>query len=251
MSPVFSSKSDAAGLARRAGSCSPGHLTEPAPAAEASRGSNRSSGVGRPFHRSFTILGREGGVAQDPDLLRVVGEAVMALGTDIVFVVDATSLRMVHANLAFTKVLGYPPDEIAGLDMRQVSASEARAWEANLTTLVETGRIPISVRPFRQQDSHIVEIEPSVGRPVVGGRTLYCVVGRDPTERYEAERIRRESELRMRTFVDAAFEGLTVTDKGRIVDANARLAEIMRAPLSELVGRPVIDFVAPESRADV
>jgi len=80
---------------------------------------------------------------------------------------------------------------------------------------------------------------------------LYCVVGRDPTERYEAERVRRESELRMRTFVDAAFEGLTITDKGRIIDANARLAEIMRAPLSELVGRPVIDFVAPESRADV
>jgi PAS domain S-box-containing protein len=190
-------------------------------------------------------------VAQDPELLRVVGEAVMALGTDIVFVVDATSLRIVRANLAFTKVLGYPPDEVAALDMRQVSASEPHVWEANLATLVETGRIPISVHPFHHQDGHIVEIEASVGRIVVSGRVLYCVVGRDPTERYEAERVRRESELRMRTFVDAAFEGLTVTDKGRIVDGNACLAEILRAPLSELVGRPVIDFVAPESRADV
>jgi two-component system, cell cycle sensor histidine kinase and response regulator CckA len=190
-------------------------------------------------------------VAQEPDLLRVVGEAVMALGTDIVFVIDATSLRIVRANLAFTKVLGYSPDEIPGLEMRRVSGSEPRVWEANLAILVETGRIPLSVRPFHHKDGHIVEIESSVGRTVAGARVLYCVVGRDPTERHEAERVRREAELRMRTFVDAAFEGLTVTDKGRIIDANARLAEILREPLSALVGRPVIDFVAPESRADV
>ena len=123
--------------------------------------------------------------------------------------------------------------------------------DANLATLVETGQVPAGVRPFRHKDGHIVEIESSVGRTVVGGQVLYCVVGRDPTERHEAERVRREAELRMRTFVDAAFEGLTITDKGRIVDANARLAEILRAPLDELVGRPVIDFVAPESRAAV
>ena len=55
-------------------------------------------------------------MAQDPDLLRVVGEAVMALGTDIVFVVDATSLRIVRANLAFTHVLGYAPDEVSAPD---------------------------------------------------------------------------------------------------------------------------------------
>jgi two-component system cell cycle sensor histidine kinase/response regulator CckA len=190
-------------------------------------------------------------VAQDPDLLRVLGEAVMALGTDIVFVVDATSLRILRANLAFTKVLGYPPEEVAGLDMRQLSGSEPQVWEANLAILVETGRIPLGVRPFRHRDGHIVEIEASFGRTVVGGRALYCMVGRDPTERHEAERARRDAELRMRTFVDAAFEGLTITDKGRIIDGNARLAELLRAPLSDLVGRSVMDFVAPESRADV
>ena len=92
---------------------------------------------------------------------------------------------------------------------------------------------------------------PASGAPSSDGRVLYCLVGRDPTERHEAERIRREAELRMRTFVDAAFEGLTVTDHGRIIDGNARLAEILREPLADLVGRPVIDFVAPESRADV
>ena len=190
-------------------------------------------------------------MAQDPDLLRVVGEAVMALGTDLVFVLDATSLRILRANVAFTKVLGYSSDEVPSLDMRQVSGSEARVWEANLAILVETGRIPVSVRPFRHKDGHIVDMETSVGRTVVGGRVLYCVVGRDPTERHEAERVRRDAELRMRTFVDAAFEGLTITDKGRIIDANARLAEIVRAPLDDLVGRPVMDFIAPESRADV
>ncbi len=48
-------------------------------------------------------------MAQDPDLLRVVGEAVMALGTDLAFVVDATSLRILRANLAKP----YLPEDLA------------------------------------------------------------------------------------------------------------------------------------------
>jgi PAS domain S-box-containing protein len=190
-------------------------------------------------------------VAQDPDLMRVVGEAVMALGTDIVFVVDAPSLRIVRANLAFTHVLGYLPDEVSRLTIRELSAADPKVIEATLATLVETGQVPLSVRPFRRKDGTVVEIESSVGRTVVDGKVLYCVVGRDPTERHKAERARREGELRMRTFVDAAFEGITITDKGRIIDGNARLAELLRAPLDQLVGRAVIDFVAPESRAAV
>ncbi len=147
-------------------------------------------------------------MAQDPDLMRVVGEAVMALGTDIVFVVDAPSLRIVRANLAFTHVLGYPSDEVSRLTIRELSAADPKVIEATLATLVETGQVPLSVRPFRRKDGTVVEIESSVGRTVVDGRVLYCVVGRDPTERHRAERARREGELRMRTFVDAAFEGI-------------------------------------------
>jgi PAS domain S-box-containing protein len=55
------------------------------------------------------------------------------------------------------------------------------------------------------------------------------------------------SEERFHLLAEAAFEGIGVTREGRIVDANARLAEMLGYEVTEMVGRPVLDFVAPES----
>ena len=58
-------------------------------------------------------------------------------------------------------------------------------------------------------------------------------------------------EQRFRRLAEAAFEGIAFTRDGRFVDGNARLGELFGLPVSELVGRRVADFVAPESRAQV
>jgi len=62
---------------------------------------------------------------------------------------------------------------------------------------------------------------------------------------------RDQEELRRRILTDAAFEALGITEQGRIVDGNARFEELLRAPLRELVGRSVLDFVPPEYHAEL
>ena len=63
-----------------------------------------------------------------------------------------------------------------------------------------------------------------------------------------AERALQESEERMRRLATAAFEGIVFTEGGKITEANEQLAQMLGYELPELIGKPVVDFVAPESR---
>ena len=64
----------------------------------------------------------------------------------------------------------------------------------------------------------------------------------------EARRELLEQILRLRTLVDAAFEGIGVCCEGIIVDVNEQLTLMLGYTRSELIGMPVARFVAPESR---
>jgi PAS domain S-box-containing protein len=67
-------------------------------------------------------------------------------------------------------------------------------------------------------------------------------------ERKQGEEILRESEERFRQLGEAAFEGIAVTEKGQLADGNSQLSQMLGYEFSEMMGKPVSDFIAPESR---
>ncbi len=71
-------------------------------------------------------------------------------------------------------------------------------------------------------------------------------IARDLTERRAAEAALRQSEARLNTFNEAAFDGIVVTEHGTLVDLNPRMAQLLGYDIAELVGRKVSDVVAPE-----
>jgi len=75
---------------------------------------------------------------------------------------------------------------------------------------------------------------------------LVCLI--DITDRKRAESALRESEERFRRLSEASFEGIVISEKGIIIDANERIAEMLGYTADELIGMKVSDFVAPESR---
>ena len=77
------------------------------------------------------------------------------------------------------------------------------------------------------------------------------VMLRDITPRKEAEAALRDSEERFSTLARSAFEAIAITEGGLFVDGNPQLGAMLGAPLAELVGRPALDFVAPEDRERV
>ncbi len=61
----------------------------------------------------------------------------------------------------------------------------------------------------------------------------------------------KESEDRFKQLAAATFEGIAICENGILLDANSQLASIHGYELSEMIGRSVMDFVAPESRDTV
>ena len=70
----------------------------------------------------------------------------------------------------------------------------------------------------------------------------------DVTELKRAEEAVRESERRMRTLAEASFEGICVSEHGRILDVNDQFVAMFGYGRDELIGREISPLVAPEWR---
>ena len=82
-------------------------------------------------------------------------------------------------------------------------------------------------------------------------REAYQQLQAEMAERQKSDLALRESEQRFRLLAEASFEGIGVTRDGVFVDANDQLARMLGWSRRELLGRSVLEVVAPESRDEV
>ncbi|MDP6909450.1 MAG: PAS domain S-box protein, partial [Flavobacteriales bacterium] len=60
------------------------------------------------------------------------------------------------------------------------------------------------------------------------------------------EKALKESEERFRRLSEASFEGVAIHEKGKILDASNKFAEMFGYKQSEVIGKTAKDFIAPE-----
>ena len=83
------------------------------------------------------------------------------------------------------------------------------------------------------------------GRVTVFGTTS------DISDRKQAEKAQRDSELRLRTIFETSGAGIIIVNpEGRIAQANLQMAELFGCPLETMIGTPYIAFVHPDERQD-
>ncbi|MHB9024635.1 MAG: PAS domain-containing sensor histidine kinase [Armatimonadota bacterium] len=70
-------------------------------------------------------------------------------------------------------------------------------------------------------------------------------------ERKEAEEALRASESRYYAFSEASTEGIVIHEGGIILEVNTVIADHLGYAQEEMVGKPVLKFVAPESHEEV
>lgn len=70
----------------------------------------------------------------------------------------------------------------------------------------------------------------------------------DITKHRQTEEALRESKERFSRFSEATFEGISIVERGVLIDANPQWAQMLGYELSEVIGKNPLDFVAPESR---
>jgi PAS domain S-box-containing protein len=66
-------------------------------------------------------------------------------------------------------------------------------------------------------------------------------------DQHLAHRTAREA-TRLRDLVNATFEGIAIHSGGRLLDANAALANLIGYSVADMIGRDVLSFIVPEHR---
>ena len=121
--------------------------------------------------------------------------------------------------------------------IRKASKGEFVRFEATHSDSQNDLRIiDFSLKPVTDKEGNIIYLIPE---------------GRDITEKKNIEQKLIESEERYRNLADATEEGIGFSDNGMISDINDQLSAMFGYTRNEMIGKPVMSLIAPESQADV
>ncbi len=109
-----------------------------------------------------------------------------------IFLFDAKTKRILEANPAFQRVLGYDLEELLRMKVYDLIPDDPEGVDRNVAHAVEKGYLLVGERSYRHKDGSVVEIEVSGSVISYDGKQVVCSVVRDVTERKRTERALRE-----------------------------------------------------------
>jgi len=165
--------------------------------------------------------------------------------------------RIVQFNPAAERMFGLSAAEALGQSIETLLPEDARHRHAEqMRSFARTGVTsrqlvgPGCVRG-RRANGDIFQVEASISQVEMAGSRRFTVILRDISRRVLDEQALRESEERLALFAATTFEGIVVSERGRILDCNDQFARMLGYRLPELAGRLIEDLVAPEDRERV
>ncbi len=150
--------------------------------------------------------------------------------------------RYLDANPAFEKITGFKAADIVGKTALEI------APDIDPFFIRTYGEVALNGKPItfdyhnESSDRHFII---SAYQPKE--RQFACVF-QDVTEQKRAEKALRESEEKFRVIAENQVAGIFVTQDGKIVDADDRLAEMHGYVKEEILGRPFYMLIHPSER---
>jgi PAS domain S-box-containing protein len=174
------------------------------------------------------------------------------LGSDAIFMIDNESGRLLEANAGAIALYGYTREELLAMKNTDLSAEPEDTRRVTTETTIAADRIVrIPLRYHRRKDGTVFPVEITGRFFEWGGRSVHIAAIRDITERRRAEAALTESEQRFQTLAEAPFEGIALIEEGVFTDVSDQLASMLGYTREELIGKPVMQVIAPESRERV
>ncbi len=181
--------------------------------------------------------------------------------------------RIIESNIIYQQMLGYTPDELSRMSYVQFTPESWHAMEARLVEeqIIKRGFSDIYEKEYIRRDGTLipVELRTFLIRDEDGTPSAMWAIIRDISQRRKTEQtIRtwnqdlerlvgerttelRRSEDRYRQLAEATFEGIGFSENGIVTDGNPQMSRMLGYEAHELIGRPVMDFIAPESQSQV
>ncbi len=162
--------------------------------------------------------------------------------------------RFLRFNKRFCAILGYPPEELVGKTLAEVTHPEDLAADLAKFSSLARGELPSYTmqKRFIRKDRTLVWAHVTVSLQLEApGKPAYCIkVIQDITDLKSAEDAVRQSEERFRGTFENAAVGIAHEDlAGRFLRFNKRFCAILGYPPEELVGKTLAEVTHPEDLA--
>ncbi len=154
-------------------------------------------------------------------------------------------------------IFGYTAEEAIGQRLEMLMPERFRKLHrAGLRRYLNTGEAHVIGQPRlelagRRKDGTEFPLELSISEAREGEDILFIGIVRDITERKRSEEELIDSEERFKKLAEATFEGVAITQDGKVVETNASFAAMFRYEPSEVIGMTPADFHPPESQGVV
>ncbi|HZZ19385.1 MAG TPA: PAS domain S-box protein [Opitutaceae bacterium] len=162
--------------------------------------------------------------------------------------------RIVMANPALLRIMGFDSfEQMTARNLESEGYEPSYPRQLFREKIEREGFVNGWEAAWKRRDGSTMFVRESatVIRDAAGTILYYDGIIEDISERMTAEQHLRESEERFRTLTSAAFEGIVITEDGKIYDINDQALVLFGYERPEMIGRSVIDFVSLEARSVV
>jgi PAS domain S-box-containing protein len=170
---------------------------------------------------------------------------------EAILIHDAETGQIVDVNDRMLEIYGYTREEALAADIGQLSQgkspySQKEAGEKVRRAMLEGPQVFEWLSCRKTGETFWSEV--SLKRVTTGDSVKIIAVVREIGERKRMEGQLKESEERFKALHNASFGGITIHDKGMILECNQGLAEITGHSVEELIGMNGLLLIAPSSR---
>lgn len=158
----------------------------------------------------------------------------------------------INVNQAFCNMLGYTPEELTNKKWQDISLPEEIETIQKLLDPLLQGKedsVRFNKRYIHKNGSYIWgDVSIAIYRDINRRPLFFITTEIDITERKHAEEALRDSEERFKALHNASFGGIAIHEKGKILECNQGLSDMMGYSRDELLLMDGFLLIAPESR---
>ncbi|MBL0313686.1 MAG: response regulator [Holophagaceae bacterium] len=113
--------------------------------------------------------------------------SVVEQAEEIIFLFDVATKRIVEANEAFHKVLGYSDEDLKTICLYDLAEADRESVDRNIALVMAAQHSKVGLRRYRHKDGRIHDLDLSANHLREADQDLLCVVARDVTEQVRSE----------------------------------------------------------------
>ena len=123
---------------------------------------------------------------------------------EAIYLYELYSLRVLEANPAFLRLLGYTADEATQLTVYDIAAHDRADIDTRWQQILAGSPVDLGARRWRHKDGRLIDVQVTATRLRQGEHDLVAIIGRDITAHKAAEARVLESEARFRRLAENA-----------------------------------------------